>query len=109
MPKYQVQSQTTMVSCGCHFTFLVTSDNEIKIAGQIPFSIITEHGAPEQDYVDTFQSIAQFDKQVKILQIEASRFASIVVDPRDAGQPKELFLWGKSPIGVFTELSALNH
>jgi len=42
----------------------------------------------------TFQSIAQFDQRVQIVQLEASRFASIVVDPVEEGQPKELFFWG---------------
>ena len=42
------------------------------------------------------------------MQIETSRFASIVVDPQDGEQPKELFLWGQSPMGVFNELTPLN-
>ena len=42
------------------------------------------------------------------MQVEASRFASIVVDPVEEGQPKELFLWGQSPLGVFNELTPLN-
>lgn len=49
--------QAKIISCGATFTFLVTDLNEIKIAGQIPFSIITEEGQ-EQDFVPTFQSIA---------------------------------------------------
>ena len=42
------------------------------------------------------------------MQVEATRFASIVVDPVEDSQPKELFLWGQSPLGVFNELTPLN-
>ena len=31
-----------------------------------------------------------------------------MVDPVEDDQPKELFLWGKSPLGVFNELTPLN-
>ena len=42
------------------------------------------------------------------MQIESSRFASMVVDPQDSEQPKELFFWGRSPVGCFNELTSLN-
>ena len=50
-------NKAIMISCGATFTFLVTGLNEIKIAGQIPFVIVTEEGQ-EQDFVLSFQSIA---------------------------------------------------
>ena len=98
----------TLVSCGASFTFVVTDQNQIKVSGQLPFTVILDQALGEQDFVPTFQSIAQFDQRVKILQIESSRFASIVVDPRDDEQTKELFFWGRSPVGIFHELTALN-
>ena len=30
------------------------------------------------------------------------------MDPAEVGQPKELFFWGQSPLGVFNELTPLN-
>lgn len=45
---------------------------------------------------------------MKIVQIDVSKFASIIVDPVEDDQPKELFLWGQSPLGVFNDLTPLN-
>ena len=108
MVQYDSLDSVTLVSCGASFTFVVTDQNEIKVSGQLPFTVLLDPALGEQDFVPTFQSIAQFDQRVKILQIESSRFASIVVDPRDDEQTKELFFWGRSPVGIFHELTALN-
>ena len=107
LPALITEAGASRVSCGKAFTFLISELNEIMIAGSLPFMVQTEAGE-EQDFIATFQSIAQFDARVQILQVEASRFASIVVDPVEEGQPKELFLWGQSPLGVFNELTPLN-
>lgn len=32
----------------------------------------------------------------------------MVVDPQESEQPKELFFWGRSPVGCFNELTSLN-
>lgn len=85
--------QTAQISCGKSFTFLISGQNEIMVSGKLPFTVQTEVGE-DQDFIMTFQSIAQFDQRVQIVQLEASRFASIVVDPVEEGQPKELFFWG---------------
>ena len=37
-------NRAVLISCGASFTFLVTELNEIKIAGQIPFKIVTNEG-----------------------------------------------------------------
>lgn len=42
------------------------------------------------------------------MQIEASKFASILVKPGDSAEPKELFLWGQTPLGLFQEPTSLN-
>ena len=31
-----------------------------------------------------------------------------MVDPQESEQPKELFFWGRSPVGIFNELTSLN-
>lgn len=77
------------------------------ISGKLPFAVKNDQGE-DQNFISTFQSIAQFDQRVQIMQVEASRFASIVVDPVEDDQPRELFLWGQSPLGVFNELTPLN-
>ena len=51
---------TAQISCGLAFTFLISGLNEIMIAGELPFAVETESGE-EQDFIATFQSIAQFD------------------------------------------------
>jgi hypothetical protein len=33
--------------------------------------------------------------------METSKFASILVKPGDQKEPKELFLWGETPLGLF--------
>jgi hypothetical protein len=42
------------------------------------------------------------------MQIEASKFAAILVRPGEASEPKELFMWGQTPLGLFQEPTSLN-
>ena len=100
-------SLASHVGCGSAFTFLITEQNEIMIAGKLPFSVVNEQGE-EQDFIEKFQTVAQFDSRVNITQVEVSRFASIVVDPVVDGSAKELFLWGQSPLGIFNELTPVS-
>jgi len=97
-PDFQ-KLMATKVSCGQEFTFVITERNEMLVTGKIPFGV--EQPADEPDYVQTFQSVAQFESGVDVLQIETSRFASILVKPGNDSDPKELFLWGETPLGLF--------
>ena len=101
------------ISCGNGFTFIATGQNEIMVAGKLPFTIQDQSGnatmgGDQTDFITTFQSVAQFERRVQILQVDATRFASILVDPQEKGSPKELFLWGETPLGLFQEPTPLN-
>ena len=71
------------IACGHGFTFISTNQNEILVTGKLPFMICAPSSESDMktDFVKTFQSVAQFDTRVKITQLNATRFASIVVDP----------------------------
>ena len=105
-----------MINCGQKLTLLVSKQNEIMISGKIPFQINNSNNQqdPDQsqetstDFITTFQSIAQFDQQVKVSAVSCTRFASIVIDPQEQDQPRELFFWGETPLGVFTDLTPFN-
>ena len=80
-----------MINCGQKLTLLVSKQNEIMISGKIPFQINNSNNQqdPDQsqetstDFITTFQSIAQFDQQVKVSAVSCTRFASIVIDPQE--------------------------
>lgn len=91
------------IAIGSYFTLIVSASNEIMVAGKLPFCI-----QDSIDFITTFQSIAQFDSRVKITNVAASRFASVVIHPQEDGQLRELFLWGESPLGIMNELTPLS-
>jgi hypothetical protein len=61
-----------MVSCGCDYTIILTQNGELMICGQLPFKV------NDIDHLTKFEQLAKFEPTVKVLQIESSRFTSIV-------------------------------
>ena len=89
------------ISCGHDYTILLTQQGEMLISGKLPFKV------QDRDYLTQFEQLAKFDSTVQVHQIESSDFTTILAQPQHE-QRSELFLWGETPLGVFTEPTSLN-
>ena len=89
-----MRDDVSRVSCGADYTICLTSECELLITGQLPFSVAG------QDRLNSFEQLAKFERTVIVKQIESSQFTSILAQlPGD--DRTELFLWGDTPLGVF--------
>jgi hypothetical protein len=71
------------------------------ISGKLPFQV------QGKDFLSSFEQLAKFDSQVQVHQIESSEFTTILAQPSGDSR-SELFLWGETPLGVFSEPTSLN-
>ena len=91
----EVQIKSHLVSCGLDYTLVLTTNNQIQVAGRLPSGQI----------LHAFEHLVSLDSAVTVKAIESSRFSSIITEQNTK---TEFYLWGRTPIGVFSELVSLN-